>query len=186
MLSKSRRKKYSARELWTAEMTCGKSMIVGPSAAARMLYGDRSPWMRSQHSIEIICATQVGVDADRRIALDRDVDQPRRGPALGVAHEVHEQHALVEHHGLRHADPAAHELVERVRLGGLPRLLGGVAPEPAAAVDRALGAAVADLAALLVVRVVLEAARRAVLVDLRGDARRRRAGPARCSPPCRS
>jgi len=71
-LSKSRRKKYSARELCTAEITCGKSMIVGPSADARMLYGDRSPWIRSQHSIEIICATRSAytlIAASRSIAM---------------------------------------------------------------------------------------------------------------------
>ncbi len=57
-LSKSRRKKNSARELCAAEMTCGKSMMVGPSWPARMLYGDRSPWMTSRHNMAMSCATR--------------------------------------------------------------------------------------------------------------------------------
>ena len=42
-LSKSRRKKNDEFVECAAEMICGKSMIVGPASAARMLYGDRSP-----------------------------------------------------------------------------------------------------------------------------------------------
>jgi len=45
--------KESALRVCVSRTTCGKSLIVRPSAAARMLYGDRSPWMRSQHSIEM-------------------------------------------------------------------------------------------------------------------------------------
>jgi hypothetical protein len=97
------------------------------------------------------------------------VDQPRRDPALCVADHLHQQHAFVEQHGLRHANARRVQGEHRVGFGRLPRLFRGLATERRALVHRALGAGVSHLAAFLVARVVLEAAKLARLVDLRGD-----------------
>ncbi len=114
---------------------------------------------------------QICVDPHRIVGWDRDVDHARRDLPIGTGDQLHQEDALVEHHRGRDAHAAAGQLVEGVGLGGFPGLFLGVAPELAAAIDRALGASIADLAAFLVVRVVLEAAGRAVLVDLRRENR---------------
>jgi len=112
---------------------------------------------------------QIEEDPAGRRRVEGDIDQPRRRPAVVADHQLHQQHALVEHHRPRHAHARGEEPRQRRLLGALPGVLGRVPPEAAAAVDRALRARVAGLAALLVLDVVLEAARRAVLVDLRRD-----------------
>ena len=114
---------------------------------------------------------EIAVDAHHRIALESDLFEPRRRPALVVEHELHHQNAFVEHHRRWRSHAGIDEPIQRIRLGRLPRLLGRVAAELAAAVHRTLGPRIANLAAFLVLDVVLEAPRRAVLVDLRREHR---------------
>ena len=140
---------------------------------------DSRPVDREQHvvgrqiAVDEIAAEQgdqlcdeIAIHAHHRLALERDLLEPRRRPALGVEHERHEEHALVEHHRLRRAHAGIDEAIQRVGLGRLPGLLGGISTELATAVHGALGPRVANLAAFLVLDVVLEAASVAVLVDL--------------------
>ena len=97
------------------------------------------------------------------------VDEPPRRVAVGVEHELHQEDAVEVEHGRRHPDVGRVELVQSVGLCRLPGVLGRGLAEARASVDGALRPRVADGAPLLVGRVVLEAARRAVLVDLRRD-----------------
>ncbi|HET9992707.1 MAG TPA: hypothetical protein VFQ65_29435 [Kofleriaceae bacterium] len=112
---------------------------------------------------------QIAVHAHHRIALQGDLFEPRRRPTLVVEYELHQQNAFVEHHRRWRPHAGIDEPIQRIRLRRLPRLLGGVAAEPAAAVHRTLGPRIANFAAFLVLDVVLEAPHRAVLVDLRRE-----------------
>ena len=142
----------------------------------RRALGGEQDVVRRQIAVHEIVAEQcdqldddIGVDAHHRIGLERDLFEPWRGPPLVIEHERHEQHALVKHHRCRGAYARIDELEQRIRFGRFPRLFGRIAAELAAAVHRALGPRIANLAAFFVLDVVLEAARLAVLVDLRRE-----------------
>ena len=112
---------------------------------------------------------QIGVQLDGVLALHVCVDQARRGSALGVHHQLHEEDALVEEDRARHAHPGGVQRVQRVGLLRLPGLLLRRLAEAAAAGHRALRARISDLPPFLVDGVVLEAARLPGLVHLGRD-----------------
>ena len=102
----------------------------------------------------------------RLLGREVDVVEPRRGIAVLVGHEFHQQHAVEEVVRLGHAHAGRGQAVQRIDLGALP---GRFCRLPAEA--RALGhgarlARVLDLAVLGVVDGLAEAALRGLLVDL--------------------
>lgn len=110
---------------------------------------------------------EIPIELRRELRGEHRINQARRGLALGVHHQLHQQHALVEHHRRGHSDSRGVKLAERLGLRGLPGLLFGLLAKAAALLHRSAGAAVADEPPLLVARVVLEVALGALLVDLR-------------------
>jgi hypothetical protein len=110
---------------------------------------------------------QIPVELRGKLRREQRVHQARRGLALGVHHQLHQQHALVEHHRRGHPHPSRMQLRERLGLGRLPGLLLGLLTEAAALLHGPPRAAVPDEAPFLVAGVVLEVALGALLVDLR-------------------
>ena len=111
-------------------------------------------------------ADQESVVAPCLVGLQRHVVETRRSIAVGVRHQFHQQHAIEEIIGLRHPHTGSGETEQGRHFGILPGFLLF-----AAAILRALGhgprlAAVADLAALLVLGGLAEAALVGFLVDL--------------------
>jgi hypothetical protein len=110
---------------------------------------------------------QIPVELRGKFWREHRVHETRRGLALGVHHQLHQQHALVKHHRRGHPHPGCMQLGERLGLGRLPGLLLGLLPKAAALLHGPPRAAVANEAPLFVARVVLEVALGALLVDLR-------------------
>ena len=122
-LSTSRSSMRCAWLLPAASTACGRSMITGPSAASRMLNSRQVAVddAGAQHAHHL--ADQRGVVRARLLGREPTVVQARRGVALRVDHQLHQQHAVVEVVRLGHAHAGGGEAVERVDLGALPRRL---------------------------------------------------------------
>ena len=119
---------------------------------------------RAQHAHHL--ADQGGMVGARQLRREAQVVQARRGVAVGVAHQFHQQHALVEVVGLGHPHAGRGQAVERIHLGALPGRLHGLPAELGAFGHGAGLAAVLGLAVLGVVHRLAEAAVGGGLVDL--------------------
>jgi hypothetical protein len=110
----------------------------------------------------------------RRLGRERHVVHARRRVALGIGHQFHQQHAVMEVVGRGHAHAGRGQPVQRIDLGALPRGLLRGAAELRALSHRAGLARVLHLAVFGVVDGLPKAAVRRLLVDL-GAARDARA-----------
>src|SRR5712692_4973066 len=123
--------------------------------------------IRRQHLDDLL--TKLPVHRRRALVWNRRLDQARSRMTLGIDHHLHQQDALVKHHGLRNANAEPMELVKRVGFGGFPRIIRGLLPEATPLLYRALGAAVPDLAPFLVRGILAKAPMLPVEVHLGGD-----------------
>ena len=105
----------------------------------------------------------------RLFGREVQITQARRGLALGIGDELHDQHAVDEVVRLRHADADALQSIDHIDFSRLPRLFVLRLAVLRALRHRALVAAGADLAAFGVLGAVLEIAVLRLFVDL-GDA----------------
>ena len=119
------------------------------------------------HSMRTTWFTSSACKSSARSSRQLDVVQTRRDIAVGVGHQLHQQHAVGADERLRHANARVGELEQRVDFGVLPGLFLHFAAIAAAFFHRALLAAVLDLAAFAVGRGLAEAALLGVLVDFR-------------------
>ena len=106
------------------------------------------------------------MQVDRDLRRQLYVIQARRGVALVVGDELHQQHAGVEIVGAGHAHTRGGKTKERAHFRALPRLLLRLAPEARALRNGARLAAVLSLAVLGVVDGLAETALVGFLVDL--------------------
>jgi hypothetical protein len=111
-------------------------------------------------------ADETAMQVDRHLRRDLYVIQARRGVALVVGDELHQQHAGVEIVGAGHPHSGGGETKERAHFRALPRLLLRLAPEARALRDGARLAAVLGLAVLGVVDGLAETALVGFFVDL--------------------
>jgi hypothetical protein len=109
------------------------------------------------------------VDRGRLLGVGFSLDESRRRMPLGVNHQLHQEHALVEQHRGRHENAVRMKLEKGVSLGALPGFLGRALTKLRPLVHRALGARVPNDATFFVAGIVLEISIVALLVDLRGD-----------------
>jgi hypothetical protein len=139
---------------------------------------------RAQHAHHLF--QQAGVVPHRLLGRKGHVVQPRRGVAVGVGHQVHQQHAFQE--VVRHGHPHAgrRQAVERIDLGALPDGLGHLAAEARALGHRARLARVAHAAVLGVVDGLAESCACRLPCRPWRSAFRRRSAPRKPWLPCRS
>ena len=64
---------------------------------------------------------QCRVVGQRVFLAEGEIVEARRGFAVGVGHQLHQQHAFVEVVGRGHAHPGRGQAVQGVDLGALPR-----------------------------------------------------------------
>src|SRR5882672_1373300 len=120
---------------------------------------------RAEHAHDL--AHEGAVDVARLLRRERQIGKPGGGVALGVGHELHQQHAVDEVVGLRHAHAGGGETDEGVHLGALPGFLLRLAAVAAALLHGTRAAAVLHPAAFGVVDALAEGALVGFLVDLR-------------------
>ena len=118
----------------------------------------------AQHAHDL--PDQRAVECRGLLRREFHLGQARRDIALAVGHQFHQQHAVEEAVGLRHAHAGGGELVERVHLGALPRRFLFLAPETRALLHGAGAPAALHAAAFLVLHRLAEAALVGFLVDL--------------------
>ena len=119
---------------------------------------------RAQHFHDL--PDQDGVELARLLGRELEVVEPRRGVAVVVRHQLHEQHAVEEIVRLRHAHACGGQSLQGAHLGVLPGLFEFLAAEFRAFLHGPRAAAVLDVAALRVLDRVPEGALFGFLVDL--------------------
>ena len=141
-------------------------MMTGPSAVdeyvelGQVAVNDA----RAQHQHDL--PDQRGVKFPGLFRRELQVVEPGSRRAIFVAHQLHQQHALVKPVGVRHAHSGGGEFVQGVDLGTLPGRFLFLAAIARAFFHRARLAAVLYLAAFGVMDRLVEAALVGFLVDL--------------------
>ena len=108
---------------------------------------------------------QAGMVAARVFGREIDIVQARRGVAVGVGDELHQQHAVAKVVRLGHAHAGIGQFVQRIDLGALPGGFAGLSAKLGALGHRAGLAAVLDLAVFGVIDRLAKAALVGFLVD---------------------
>ena len=85
-----------------------------------MLNSDRSPCTTPAHSMRTTSRSSVAWWATRLSGVKCHIVQARRGVAVRVGHQLHQQHAVVEVVRRGHAHAGGGQAVQRIDLGALP------------------------------------------------------------------
>ena len=117
----------------------------------------------AQHAHHLI--HEQGVIRQRQFLAEFDIVQARRRMAVGIEHQIHQQHAGEAEVRLRHPHASGGQPIQGIDLGTLPDLFLHPAPIAAAFLHGTRLAAVLHLAAFLIGGVLAETALIGFLVD---------------------